>query len=87
MAEYEGDGAQTPPEILRAYRAVFKTPAGEKVLKNIEWICRVRHSVTEEEYQGRPIDPVKLQIHEGMRRVYWKIVSALAAADMLSQEE
>lgn len=81
------DEENPSPELLRAYRAVFRTPAGKTVLQNIEWVCRVRHSVTEEEYQGKPIDPVKLQIHEGMRRVYWKIQSALAAADLLSQEE
>lgn len=73
-------------DLLRAYRSVFSNPAGALVLRHLEGVARVRHSTTEEEQKGLPIDPVKLQIHEGMRRVYWKIRTQIAAADHLLGE-
>lgn len=72
--------------LLKDYSAVFRNPSGERVLKHLESLCRIRHTITLDEQRGKAIDPVRLSIEEGMRRVYWKIHAMVAAADVLGEE-
>lgn len=73
--------------LLRAYRAVFCNPAGQRVLRHLENLSRATHSVTEDEIAGRPIDTTRFFIQQGMARMFWKIRAQVTAAELLLKGE
>jgi len=83
------DSAPVPKadeDLLRAYLAVFKNEAGQRVLRHMSKMARVEWTITEEETRGQPIDPVKFQVGEGMRRLYWKIQAQIQTAELLGKD-
>lgn len=74
-------------DLLNAALAVFRNPAGERVLRYLARVCGAKHTITPGEGQGLVDLPTRLAILEGMRRVYWKVEALLEAAEAMKKEE
>lgn len=71
------------------YRAVFNTPAGEKVLADLRRFCRAHASSVIVSPQSGVIDTHAMAVNEGRREVFLRIVSHLHLndADLLRLKE
>jgi hypothetical protein len=64
------------PDMVRNYRLCFGSPAGREVLQDLMEFCRFGLPLIPRD--AVRVDPNEVLLHEGGRRVFLRIITALA---------